>query len=125
MPQVTGFHDPRVQMMTSTFMPAANFQHSQGGALQFAGGLQPGQSLQQTMQQHNEQGAAPRIPWKLTRDEQKNYDQIFRAWDQGGTGFISGQMALEVFGQSGLSREDLAKIWCVGSASSADPLTLF
>ncbi|ELU37384.1 protein binding protein [Rhizoctonia solani AG-1 IA] len=114
-PQMTGFHDPRVQMMTNTFMPAANFQPNQGGALQFAGGPQHGQSLQQSIQQHNEEQrgtAAPRIPWKLTRDEQKNYDQIFRAWDQGSTGFISGQVALEVFGQSGLSREDLAKI-CV------------
>ncbi|KAG8753610.1 hypothetical protein FRC11_007268, partial [Ceratobasidium sp. 423] len=114
-PQMTGFHDPRVQMMTSTFMPAANFQPNQGGALQFAGGPQ-GQSLQQSIQQHNEQQrgtAAPRVPWKLSRDEQKNYDQIFRAWDQGGTGFISGQMALEVFGQSGLSRDELAKIWQV------------
>jgi hypothetical protein len=57
--------------------------------------------------------AAPSVSWKLTRDEQMNYDQIFRAWDQGGTGFIGEQMGLEAFGQSGLPREDLAKIWCV------------
>ncbi|KAG9107167.1 hypothetical protein FRC07_008673, partial [Ceratobasidium sp. 392] len=118
-PQATGYHDPRVQMMTSTFMPAAGFQ--QGGALQFAGGPQGGQSLQQSMQQHNQElrgTAAPRIPWKLTRDEQKNYDQIFRAWDHGSTGFISGQMALEVFGQSGLPREELAKIWTLADADN-------
>ncbi|QRW00930.1 actin cytoskeleton-regulatory complex protein pan1 [Ceratobasidium sp. AG-Ba] len=124
-PQATGYHDPRVQMMTSTFMPAAGFQ--QGGALQFAGGPQPGQSLHQSIQQHNEQNrgtAAPRIPWKLTRDEQKNYDQIFRAWDQGSTGFISGQMALEVFGQSGLPREDLAKIWTLADADNRGKLNL-
>ena len=46
-----------------------------------------------------------------TPAEKKQYDQIFRAWDTQGTGFISGQTALEVFGQSGLDRNDLAKIW--------------
>jgi hypothetical protein len=53
----------------------------------------------------------PKIPWVLTKDEKKNYDQIFRAWDQSGSGFISGEVAQEVFGQSGLSRDDMAKIW--------------
>ncbi|KAH7317531.1 hypothetical protein B0J17DRAFT_724373 [Rhizoctonia solani] len=125
-PQVTGYHDPRVQMMTNTFMPAANFQPNQGGALQFAGGPQQGQSLQQSIQQHNEQRGttAPRIPWKLTRDEQKNYDQIFRAWDQGSTGFINGQVALEVFGQSGLSRDELAKIWTLADGDNRGKLNL-
>lgn len=59
----------------------------------------------------NQAIATPKIPWVLTKDEKKNYDQIFRAWDQQGTGFISGETAQEVFGQSGLSRDDMAKIW--------------
>lgn len=53
------------------------------------------------------------VPWALSAEEQKNYDQIFRAWDQRGTGFISGTMAQEVFGQSGLDRDNLMKIWSV------------
>lgn len=55
----------------------------------------------------------PKIPWVLTKDEKKNYDQIFRAWDQSGSGFISGEVAQDVFGQSGLNRDDMAKIWYV------------
>lgn len=55
----------------------------------------------------------PKIPWALTKDERKNYDQIFRAWDKDGSGFISGEMAREVFGQSGLGQDDMAQIWCV------------
>lgn len=47
----------------------------------------------------------------LTKEEKKNYDQIFRAWDQSGSGFLSGDVAQEVFGQSGLNRDDMAKIW--------------
>ena len=77
---------------------------------------QGGFSLQQSFQQHNQQqgrNTAPKIPWALSKAEKKSYDQIFRAWDTRGEGFISGQTALEVFGQSGLDKNDLAKIWCV------------
>lgn len=51
------------------------------------------------------------IPWALTADEKKRYDQIFRAWDQQGAGFIGGGVAKEVFGQAGLERDDLMSIW--------------
>lgn len=53
------------------------------------------------------------IPWALTADEKKRYDQIFRAWDQQGAGFIGGAVAQEVFGQAGLERDDLMAIWFV------------
>ena len=53
------------------------------------------------------------MSWALTKQEKKNYDRIFRSWDAQGTGFLSGQVALEVFGQSGLDKNDLAKIWYV------------
>ncbi|KAF8749948.1 Pleckstrin homology domain, partial [Rhizoctonia solani] len=38
--------------------------------------------------------------------------------------FISGQVALEVFGQSGLSREDLAKIWTLADGDNRGKLNL-
>jgi hypothetical protein len=116
---MTGFVDPRLQMMQSTFMPAnISAPYGAGGLPQ----LQPppqqqgGLSLQQSFQQHNQAqrgNTAPKIPWALSKAEKKNYDQIFRAWDAHATGFISGQTALEVFGQSGLDKNDLAKIWWV------------
>jgi len=115
--QRTGYSDPRLQMMSSTFMPAnISAPYAPSGAPEFAGGLQGNQSLQQSFQQVNQNirgTAAPKVPWALSRDERKNYDQIFRAWDPSNSGFISGDMALEVFGQSGLDRNDLATIWCV------------
>ena len=55
----------------------------------------------------------PKVPWTLSKQEKKDYDQIFRAWDVSGEGFISGEMAREVFGQSGLGQNDLIKIWYV------------
>lgn len=113
-PQMTGFIDPRLQMMSSTFLPAnpsAPYNPAGLPQLQQPGGL----SLQQSFQQHNQTSrgtAAPKVPWALSKAEKKSYDQIFRAWDTRGEGFISGQTALEVFGQSGLDKNDLAKIWC-------------
>ena len=119
MPQVTGFVDPRLQMMSATFLPAnQSTPYSAQGAPQL---LQPqqqlgGLSLQQSFQQHNQEikgTAAPRVPWALSKGEKKSYDQIFRAWDTSGSGFIDGQTAIQVFGQSGLDKDSLAKIWYV------------
>ncbi|KAI0657182.1 hypothetical protein C8Q70DRAFT_1005943 [Cubamyces menziesii] len=125
MPQVTGFVDPRLQMMANTFLPAnTSAPYNAAGLPQFQQ-QQSGFSLQQSFQQHNQaqQGnTAPKIPWALSKAEKKNYDQIFRAWDSGNTGFISGQTALEVFGQSGLDRNDLAKIWRLNGNDIPDVL---
>jgi actin cytoskeleton-regulatory complex protein PAN1 len=104
-------------MMSSAFLPAnPSSPYNPTGAPQL---LQPqlqlgGLSLQQSFQQHNQEvkgTATPRVPWTLSKAEKKNYDQIFRAWDTSGSGFIDGKTAIEVFGQSGLDRNDLARIW--------------
>lgn len=111
--QPTGYAiDPRLVMMSNTFMPANPSLPYQGGVPQFQ--PQAGPSLQQNFQQHNQTQrgtAAPKVPWALSKSEKKSYDQIFRAWDTSGSGFITGQTALEVFGQSGLDKNDLARIW--------------
>jgi actin cytoskeleton-regulatory complex protein PAN1 len=124
--QPTGYNDPRLQLMSNTFMPGNISQpYAPSGIPQFApGGFQG--NLQQSFQQHNQQQrgtAAPKIPWALSKDERKNYDQIFRAWDTSSSGFISGETASEVFGQSGLDRNDLAQIWCVKLYHSSSPHT--
>lgn len=51
------------------------------------------------------------VPWAVTKDEKKVYDQLFKAWDGFNKGFIGGDTALEVMGQSGLPKSDLEKIW--------------
>ena len=58
------------------------------------------------------------IPWAITKGEKKLYDDTFRAWDGMTKGYISGAQALEIFGQSGLPKPDLERIWTL--ADSAD-----
>ncbi|KAH8923006.1 hypothetical protein BT69DRAFT_1319808 [Atractiella rhizophila] len=101
----------------NTFLPANPQQASMpANQMQFAHQVQApnAPSLQQSFQQFNQQQSGTAqvpVPWALTKEEKKNYDQIFRAWDQPGSGFISGETAKEVFGQSGLPRDDLMAIW--------------
>ncbi|KAL8635593.1 MAG: hypothetical protein Q9228_006930, partial [Teloschistes exilis] len=56
------------------------------------------------------------VPWAVTKDEKKIYDGLFKAWDGLNRGFIGGDVAIEVMGQSGLPKSDLEKIWTL-----ADP----
>lgn len=79
------------------------------------------QPLQQQFQSllQNPSVKTPKVPWVLTKQEKKDYDQIFRAWDTDGDGFITGETSREVFGQSGLDQDSLMKIWCVVSLGSA------
>ncbi|KAE8378234.1 hypothetical protein BDV26DRAFT_292459 [Aspergillus bertholletiae] len=56
------------------------------------------------------------IPWAITKEEKKIYDDLFRAWDGFHKGFIGGDTAIEIMGQSGLDRKDLERIWTL-----ADP----
>ncbi|KAG8943721.1 hypothetical protein FRC04_002553 [Tulasnella sp. 424] len=126
--QPTGFGDPLMRMMSQTFMPAnTSMPYGPGSTPQFAGPPQQAQglSLQQSVQQHNQNvGGGPKISWALTKDERKSYDNIFRAWDPQGTGFVSGKTALEVFGQSGLSQDDLSKIWDLADSTNRGSLNL-
>lgn len=56
------------------------------------------------------------VAWAITKEEKKIYDDLFRAWDGLRKGFISGETAIEIMGQSGLNRQDLERIWTL-----ADP----
>ncbi|KAH9019377.1 hypothetical protein EDB84DRAFT_1517396 [Lactarius hengduanensis] len=129
-PQITGFIDPRLQMMSSTFLPAnLAAPYNPVGAPQL---LQPqqqlgGLSLQQSFQQHNQEvkgTVAPPVPWTLSKAEKKSYDQIFRAWDASNTGFIDGKTAIEVFGQSGLDKNDLARVWTLADVDNRGKLNI-
>jgi actin cytoskeleton-regulatory complex protein PAN1 len=64
------------------------------------------------------------IPWAITKGEKKLYDDTFRAWDGFGKGFISGEQALEIFGQSGLPKQDLERIWTLADSSDRGRLNL-
>ena len=103
-PQPTGFIDPRLTLMANTLIPSGP-------------PIPSGLSLQQSFNQTAQSRGKPQMSWTITRAEKKNYDQIFRAWDPQSSGFISGTTALEVFGQSGLGKDDLANIWFVNYLS--------
>ncbi|QIX00123.1 hypothetical protein AMS68_005640 [Peltaster fructicola] len=64
------------------------------------------------------------VPWAVTKQEKKIYDDMFKAWDGFGKGYITGNQALEIFGQSGLDKPDLEKIWTLSDPSNKGRLDL-
>ena len=64
------------------------------------------------------------VPWAVTKDEKKIYDQLFKAWDGFNKGFIGGDVALEVMGQSGLQKSDLEKIWTLSDPGNKGRLDM-
>lgn len=65
-----------------------------------------------------------KVPWAVTKDEKRIYDALFKAWDGLGKGFISGDTAIEIMGQSGLERGDLEKIWTLSDPNNKGRLNL-
>ncbi|CAI6341631.1 unnamed protein product [Periconia digitata] len=64
------------------------------------------------------------IPWAITKGEKKLYDDTFKAWDGLGKGYISGEQALEIFGQSGLPKPDLERVWTLADSADRGRLNL-
>ncbi|KAK1815260.1 actin organization and endocytosis protein [Friedmanniomyces endolithicus] len=64
------------------------------------------------------------VPWAVTKDEKKLYDDMFKAWDGFGKGYITGNQAIEIFGQSGLDKADLEKIWTLSDPHNKGRLNL-
>ncbi|KAL1837510.1 hypothetical protein VTJ49DRAFT_3695 [Mycothermus thermophilus] len=64
------------------------------------------------------------IPWAITKDEKTRYDELFRAWDGLNKGYIAGDQAIEIFGQSGLDKSDLERIWTLADNGNKGRLNL-
>lgn len=64
------------------------------------------------------------VPWAVTKDEKRIYDDLFRSWDGFGKGYISGDQAIEIFSQSGLDKSDLEKIWTLADPNNRGRLNL-
>lgn len=62
------------------------------------------------------------IPWSITKVEKEKYDIVFEGWDGFHKGFITGDTAIEVFGQSGLPKEDLMSIWTLADTGNKGKL---
>lgn len=64
------------------------------------------------------------IPWSITKDEKTRYDSLFRAWDGMNRGHIAGSQAIEIFGQSGLEKPDLERVWTLADHGNKGRLNL-
>lgn len=64
------------------------------------------------------------VPWAVTKQEKKIYDDMFKAWDGFGKGYITGNQAIEIFGQSGLDKPDLERIWTLSDPHNKGRLNL-
>ncbi|THV51165.1 hypothetical protein BGAL_0121g00290 [Botrytis galanthina] len=64
------------------------------------------------------------IPWGITKEEKTRYDSVFKAWDGFGKGYISGDVAIEVFGQSGLEKPDLERVWTLADHGNKGKLNM-
>ena len=64
------------------------------------------------------------VPWAVTKDEKKIYDALFKAWDGFNKGFIGGDVAIEVMGQSGLEKSDLERIWTLSDPNNKGRLNM-
>lgn len=64
------------------------------------------------------------IPWAITKDEKQRYDALFKAWDGLSKGYIGGSQAIEIFGQSGLDKADLERIWTLSDNGNKGRLDL-
>jgi hypothetical protein len=146
--QATGYTGPRPPMppMPSSFGTNMSPQQTGGGPLQAqptgipgqwgfvnapASGLPNIEALQQRlMPQAGREGGfttqglsgSAKIPWAVTKDEKQIYDQLFKAWDGLKRGFISGDVAIEIMGQSGLDRKDLEAIWTLSDPNNTGRL---
>ncbi|KAL4919383.1 hypothetical protein BDW62DRAFT_179469 [Aspergillus aurantiobrunneus] len=139
-PQPTGYSGPRPPMPPMPTGFGSNLSPSQTGGLVAQPTGIPGQwgfvnaptsglpnidaLKQQLMPQPGREGGFSaaglsgnaNIPWAITKEEKRIYDDLFRAWDGLRKGFIGGDTAIEIMGQSGLNRNDLEAIWTL-----ADP----
>ena len=143
-PQATGYSGPRPPMPPMPTGFGSNLSPSQTGATGLtsqptgvpgqwgfvnapATGLPNIETLQQRlMPQAGREGGFTTaglagnatIPWAVTKDEKKIYDELFKAWDGLGKGFIGGDVAIEIMGQSGLAQHDLERIWTLSDPNN-------
>lgn len=149
-PQATGYSGPRPPMPPMPTGFGSNLSPSQTGATSLtaqptglpgqwgfvnapATGLPNIETLQQRlMPQAGREGGFTTagisgnatVPWAVTKDEKKIYDQLFKAWDGFSKGFIGGDVAIEIMGQSGLGQQDLERIWTLSDPNNRGRLNM-
>ncbi|ODV68368.1 hypothetical protein HYPBUDRAFT_104107 [Hyphopichia burtonii NRRL Y-1933] len=84
---IPGLNAMQEHFLPSSQLPSNNLQNVMGGSLK------------------------TNVTWAITKQEKQIYDGIFSAWDKSRKGFIDGDVAISIFGKSGLGRPDLESIW--------------
>jgi actin cytoskeleton-regulatory complex protein PAN1 len=147
-PQAAGYNGPRPPMPPMPTGFQSNMSPQQTGPLQAqptgipgqwgfvnapAGGLPNIDALKQRlMPQSGREGGfttaglagSAKVPWAITKDEKRIYDDLFRAWDGLNKGHITGDVAIELMGQSGLNQSDLEKIWTLADPNNKGRLDM-
>lgn len=143
-PQPTGYNGPRPPMPpmpTGFLQPSAAPLNAQPTGRPGQWGLvnAPSSGLpnidalrQQMMPQPGREGAFTTqglagnatVPWAVTKDEKRIYDDLFKAWDGFGKGYVTGSQAIEIFGQSGLEKPDLERVWTLADPHNRGRLDL-
>lgn len=147
-PQATGYSGPRPPMPPMPTGFQSNMSPQQTGPLQAQPTGIPGQwgfvnapasglpnidaLKQRLMPQAGREGGfttaglagSAKVPWAITKDEKRIYDDLFRAWDGFNRGYITGDVAIELMGQSGLDRFDLETIWTLADPNNKGRLDM-
>lgn len=93
-----GLNAMQQHFLPSSQLPSNNLQNQMGGQLK------------------------DNVGWAITKQEKQIYDGIFIAWDTGRKGYIEGDVAISIFGKSGLSRPDLETVWNLCDSSNRGKL---
>lgn len=97
-------------------------QGSVQGMQALGAAMMPGATSNQGSFQMPQQQQNIEVTWAITKEEKQIYDTIFKAWDKKGQGFVDGPVAIEVFGSSGVSRQDLELIWALADSDDKGKL---
>lgn len=95
---IPGLNAMELHFLPSSQTPSNNLQNQMGGHLK------------------------SNVTWAITKQEKQIYDGIFSAWDSTRRGYIDGDVAISIFGKSGLGRPDLESIWNLCDSSNRGKL---
>ncbi|GMM27580.1 Pan1 protein [Martiniozyma asiatica (nom. inval.)] len=135
MPQTTGMMSQTTGMMPQAtgLQPMPTGRPGQWGFVSAPTGGLPGLEMMQSHFMPNAQsqvthlhdqmgGMNASVSWAITKQEKMVYDGIFKQWDKERNGFVNGDVAIEVFGKSGLNNTDLEKIWTLSDRGNKGKL---
>jgi hypothetical protein len=111
-PQPTGYSNlqPNMTGVPSGLPSVAMPTGMHGNTMAFSNRMMPGASSYSTTQ-FQSLSSSVKIPWAVTDEEKKQYTKIFKAWDKERKGVLPGEVAKEIFSQSGLAQNILVQIW--------------